>query len=131
MWPGSAGSHLTQDLLGVSVPGRFVIDEGPTVTSAPLVGAAPASARIFPNPSRADVMLELVRPASGAADLLVYDAAGRLVRRLHGVDAGANVIRATWDGRGGDGRTTGAGVYFVRLPGATKEAARIVRLSSR
>jgi hypothetical protein len=105
------------------------IHEGITTTSAPLATTETLGRwRIFPNPSREAVQLELGRALPGDADVLVFDAAGRLVRRLHGVEAGAGLIRARWDGTDSAGRVTGAGVYFVAT-GLDGTGGRVVGLA--
>jgi flagellar hook assembly protein FlgD len=66
-----------------------------------------------------------------ATDLAVYDASGRLVRRLVSqvLDAGAHAI--TWDGLDSAGRLTPSGVYLLELvqPGQLRavQKATIVR----
>ena len=79
-----------------------------------------------PNPFRAGVELSRSegRPIPAPADVLVSDAAGRLVRRL-ALDGGP----ARWDGRDRAGRPVPAGVYFVRIRHAEgTDATRVVRL---
>jgi hypothetical protein len=83
-------------------------------TAAPkLVVGAP-----YPSPTsgRAQVALRLARSGPLAAD--VFDARGRLVRRLENgiVDAGDHVIR--WDGASEGGAPAGAGVYWIRVASA-------------
>jgi flagellar hook assembly protein FlgD len=51
----------------------------------------------------------------------VYDAAGRLVRRLVDGARPAGLQRVRWDGDDSSGRRVGPGVYFVRV-GASGEA---------
>lgn len=131
VWPGSGGTHVTQDLPGVPVPGRFAVHEGITATAAPLATSEPlARWRVFPNPSGTAVNLELARSMLGSTELQVFDVTGQLVRRLVGVNEGG-VTRARWDGTDAAGRSTGAGVYFVRGVGSTREVGRIVRLKAR
>ena len=128
-WPGSAGSHVTQDLAGVTVPGRLVVDEGTTATAVPFGPAAPAAAawRVVPNPSYGAVALDLLR-AGIARDVEILDAAGRLVRQLSASAEGEQGIHTTWDGRDSTGHPVSAGVYFVRQAGRPGEAGRVVIL---
>jgi hypothetical protein len=82
--------------------------------------AAPKSfaIRATPNPFRGEIALA-GRPHATAG---IFDLAGRRVRGLVLDGSG----HARWDGRRDDGRPTGAGLYFLRPPGAP--AVRIVRL---
>lgn len=82
-----------------------------------------------PNPARGDVRLVLQMPARGHADARVFDASGRLVRRLAqgDRDAGAHVL--VWEGRDDRGDAVGPGLYWVRVRTAAGEAtARVVRV---
>jgi len=127
VWPGSDGSRITQDLAGVPASGRFTVEEGITQTAAPGAVVAPgAHWSVVPNPSRGDVSLTLAGAVRGD-DVDVIDAAGRVVRRLHGAAGDGLPLRARWDGRDAQGRPVGAGVYFVRQHG-TPEAGRVVIL---
>jgi alpha-amylase len=54
-------------------------------------------------------------PASGLAQLRVYDLRGRLVRRLLRRELGAGAHREEWDRRDGRGLNVAAGVYLLRL----------------
>ncbi len=77
--------------------------------------------RVAPNPATGP--LRILRPAGADPhdDVLVLDAAGRLVRSLRGGDA------VLWDGRDAAGRPVAAGTYFVRS-GARGGTARVVVL---
>jgi flagellar hook assembly protein FlgD len=66
---------------------------------------------------------------ASAMELAVYDANGRLVRRLASGSLQPPVGGATWDGRDNVGRGVAGGVYFCRLTNAGKEVvARLVRV---
>jgi hypothetical protein len=43
----------------------------------------------------------------------IYDAAGRLLRTLGGVQRGCGYYSVNWDGRDADGRAVEAGIYFL------------------
>jgi hypothetical protein len=68
-----------------------------------------------PNPFTGTTTVALALPAPAPVTLSVYDIAGRLVRRIdRGVlAAGSHTLR--WDGRDGNGRSVGCGVYFLRV----------------
>jgi hypothetical protein len=71
---------------------------------------------VMPNPASgpAEIVFSLSRP--GKVDIEVYDLLGR-VARVVARDAwfAAGRRNVIWDGRRGDGRAAGTGVYFVRL----------------
>jgi hypothetical protein len=88
-----------------------------------------ALARPQPNPSRNTTLLRFSLPAAGRARLEVVDVSGRRVGNFEGeFPAGPQSWR--WDGRGPDGGTAGAGLYFARLvtPWGTR-TERMVRFN--
>jgi hypothetical protein len=103
------------DLQGPS--GEFVT-YGPYAVTVP---DTPLGARVWPNPSRAAVRVELSLPGSRRsdsavqADARVVDLQGRTVRMLHSGALPRGVTSLAWDGRGDAGQQLGAGIYFVRL----------------
>jgi hypothetical protein len=98
--------------------------------------AFPVALRVHPcapNPfgSATRLAFELPRPAR--VGLSVYDASGRLVRRLldprspvAGLAAGAH--RVLWDGRDRFGAPVGTGVYFLRVEAGDEAAATRVQV---
>ncbi len=86
--------------------------------------------RIQPNPFRHTTTIDFGTAPGASARLSVYDISGRLVRTL---SSGAADERSTvtWDGRDAMGRSTAAGVYFVRLETdrrvETRKIVRVVR----
>jgi hypothetical protein len=104
-------------ILAESAPSDFVSvwrrSDAQAVSEDPAEGRG--RMRVRPNPSREPVSIELVggRPAG------VYDAGGRLVKRLR-------PGRATvWSGEDAAGRRVGPGLYFIRTAGAP--AVAVVR----
>lgn len=82
-----------------------------------------------PNPTRGETILELYQPRPGDVSLNIYDAAGRLVRRLFKAQAAAGSHYLTWDGRNERGESAPSGVYLIRLTGpAGKTLARVTRI---
>lgn len=82
-----------------------------------------------PNPARGALALTIEVDAPGELSLDVLDIAGRLVRSLGRVHAGAGSHTERWDGRGRDGERLNAGVYLVRATAGTRVAqTRIVLL---
>jgi hypothetical protein len=115
---------------------RFAFeDEGwfqPRTTDA---GPPPALAftlrGAWPNPFTRTTSLALTLPRAGHADLVVYDAAGRVVKHLLSTDLPAGTHALVWDGTDDTGHVTRPGVYFYRLtaPGVTA-ARRMVRVET-
>ena len=65
----------------------------------------------------------------GRVRLGVYDASGRLVRRLVDGERRAGAETVVWDGLNASGARLGAGVYFVRLAGpGLRETRRLILL---
>lgn len=68
-----------------------------------------------PNPGAGGLTIQCVLPVSTVATLEVYDASGRMVRRLHGGTLPAGETAVSWDGRDEVGRELPAGVYLGRI----------------
>ena len=71
-----------------------------------------------PNPFGAHGKTEIVLAlpeTTGAIDVAIYDETGRRVRELFTGAATAGPMRFSWDGCDGDGRQSGAGVYFCKV----------------
>ena len=83
-----------------------------------------------PNPFRAGTRFTLTLPARTRVELAVYDAAGRLERRLAmGTELDAGPHEFAWDGRDEFGAIAAPGVYFVKgLAGSESLALAVVRL---
>ena len=93
-----------------------------------IVGGAPRLAA-HPNPTRGEAVLELYLPEPNELRLNIYDATGRLVRKLFDGKAGRGVLHLAWDGRSDRGEGVVPGVYFIRLATPTQTAVnRITRL---
>jgi hypothetical protein len=82
-----------------------------------------------PNPFKPQTVIEYNIPRTCQVSLAIYDATGRLVRRLaeSPQEAGRHVI--LWDGRDDANQPVTSGVYFCRLIANNKvEVRRIIRL---
>ena len=83
-----------------------------------------------PNPFRTRTAIRYATTEPGAVRLVVFDAAGREVRRL--VDThldGGRYHEATWDGRDAAGRDLPQGIYYLSLRGqGLHETRKVVRL---
>ena len=69
---------------------------------------------VGPNPSRGEARIAYRTPGGMAPEVEVFDAGGRLVRRIVGTgERGSHVI--SWDGRNSRGASVGNGLYFFRI----------------
>lgn len=83
----------------------------------------------LPNPFREGTELRFVQPRVGEAQLAIYDATGRLARRLALGEGPAGERRLAWDGRDADGRELPSGVYLFHLAaGGEEQRGRLVKL---
>jgi len=102
---------------GVVGPGtgvRVPVTAGAPITVA-WTGVPPAPPGNFPNPFNPSTTIPFVVHSSGVVRVVVYDMLGQQVRELvHGQrEAGRHTV--VWDGRDGQGREVGNGVYFYRV----------------
>jgi len=82
----------------------------------------------MPNPTTASTVLRFDLPRAANASMVIYDAAGRMVRTLVRGAVAAGQHRETWNGTDDSGRAVGAGVYFVRLEAEGLNARRRIVL---
>jgi hypothetical protein len=87
-------------------------------TGTPAVGFEAETLAIDPNPAPrgAPVSLRLETADAHPVTLEIFDAAGRLLRRLD-VSPGPGSRTVIWDGRDRRGGTAPGGLYFVRMTG--------------
>jgi hypothetical protein len=92
-------------------------------------GPSAGQLRLSSNPFRQSLRLDFGLPQPENADVMVYDVAGRLVRRLPQGMLTAGEHEVTWDGRDDRGASTPSGMYFVRVEtGAARLTAKALRL---
>lgn len=99
------------------------------VSTVDVVGAAPgAGLTASPNPFRSTTALHFDLARAATAELRIYDAAGRELRRLdRSFAAGASTVK--WDGLDNAGRPTACGVLFYELRvDGKRQTKRLVRL---
>ena len=85
---------------------------------------------VAPNPSSDGVVIRCLLPMGGQATVVLFDASGRMVRRLHEGDLLAGETRFSWNGRDDAGREMSAGVYLVKVTtpvGDTSERVVLTR----
>ena len=82
-----------------------------------------------PNPFTPATEFTYAVPRAGTVELLIYDAAGRIVMREERVHSTPGTHRFRWDGRDRAGRTAAAGAYFysVRMDGKS-ESRKMIRV---
>jgi hypothetical protein len=70
---------------------------------------------VTPNPARGTASFSIALDREQHVRITVYDLAGRSVRVLESGVLPAGEYPLAWDGRAEDGRSAGAGVFFLRL----------------
>lgn len=104
----------------------FEFDFG-SVSAAPDDVVADGGLRAAPNPFTQGTRFLWDAVPGADRTVLVFDAGGRMLRRLTAV--GGRDGAAEWDGRDEAGRPVAAGTYWVRIPGSDAErVARVVRV---
>ena len=82
-----------------------------------------------PNPFQASTQISWWQERSGPVQVAVHDLQGRLIATLKDRDETAGTHEATWDGRDGDGRPVGAGLYVLRVrSGDLTETQKLIRV---
>ena len=89
------------------------------------------SAAVYPNPGSGRTQIDLTlagAPNAARLDAVaeLFDVQGRTLRTFHRGPLARGVTRLNWDGRDGDGRALGAGVYYLRF--ATPLGSTITRV---
>lgn len=131
-WTGKGIKDWMRDLLGnpgpsgVEAPGFFALRPSGELLCPPvgeeLVGAGdPPPVRYsyrlsqnYPNPFRARTTIRFSTKKKEMVEILVFDAAGRLVKRLNKV-AGPGEGGIVWDGTESNGRAVASGIYFYKI----------------
>jgi hypothetical protein len=83
----------------------------------------------YPNPfnPRTTIVFRLDEP--GAADVRIFDVAGRILAHFTWDDLPAGRHEAVWDGRAEDGQSVASGVYFYELDALnTQQSRRMILL---
>lgn len=114
------------EVAGVDTTGGATSVEGEAALALPTV---PRLLAPRPNPFNPTTSFDFILPAATRVDMVVYDAAGRVVRdliRTTGFDEGIHT--ASWDGRGNNGRPVAGGIYFLRLRAGNHGATQKVLL---
>ena len=84
--------------------------------------------KIGPNPTGSGATISFRLDHGGPVALGIYDASGRLVRRLQSCPMPPGDQQVRWDGSDRKGRSVESGIYFARLETAHgRRTAKIVR----
>ena len=86
-----------------------------TAAVASLASSGEFGAAVRPNPARGDMWIEWNSPVSSETELTIYDASGRVLRKLVSESKAAGLHQAQWDGRDATGSNMPSGVYYYRL----------------
>ena len=81
-------------------------------------------AQNYPNPFNSETIIRFALPVAAPVELAVFNMAGQEVVVLVDGARGAGQYAVHWDGRDGDGRRLGSGVYFYRLRAGERTVAR-------
>jgi hypothetical protein len=112
--------------------GRFGIYQvSPSATTAADPSPAPQVrfAQNVPNPFAVATRFDFTLALPSRVRVSVYDAAGRLVRRLLDEPRAAGAHSVSWDGRDHAGALLASGAYWARLEGgAAKRSVAVVLL---
>jgi len=82
----------------------------------PVAQRPAAASSATPNPTSGDAAMSFTVPSPGAqVEISIYNAAGRLVRRISAGRLGSGDHTVHWDGRTDSGAASATGVYFCRI----------------
>lgn len=98
----------------------------PTDVPEVMNGGATSASYAQPNPFANGTSLHFQLGSDGRGDLAIFSADGRAVRTMRDLAVQAGGFDVTWDGRGDDGSTVPAGVYYYRLKTSAEEAKGIM-----
>jgi hypothetical protein len=99
------------------------------VGDEPVVDAVPLVTRLHanvPNPfnPQTTIQFEIAGSQAQPTRLFIYDAGGRLVRRLVDRTLAPGLYRESWNGTDAAGRQMASGVYFYQLETAQHRSSR-------
>jgi hypothetical protein len=116
-WP-SLGT-LRNDMGAFGGPHRMVLGSVPTAIEGDEPGVnLPRTAALgqnFPNPFNPSTTITFSLSQDAEVTLVIYSLRGKEVRTLVQGTRNAGVHVAHWDGRDGEGKPAGSGIYFYRL----------------
>jgi len=122
-WPSGIVQVMTgvnSDQFLVVTEGASSIEERPVLTGTPRRSVLGPAA---PNPFSECTSIRFSRSGTAGSEIAVFDAAGKLVRRLV-CPAGSSVV--AWDGKDARGKRLGSGVYLLRPVGGAETPCRVI-----
>lgn len=136
-WSGTNRDMQVLDVDGDGVPELLAIDAGAVrlvrytgtlAVADPGVGGRLQLLGSAPNPFRGTMAFRFTTPAAGRVAIRVFDASGRLVRRLD-ARSGAGPQELQWDGRDEQGRSVPSGMLFYEVTAnGARQSGRMLRL---
>jgi uncharacterized protein DUF3160 len=131
--PEWAHAYLADAQGNAYPPGPAVVEESPHMRHLQLPARLPnPDIQLTAVPEAGGVLLSFSIPIQEKTTLRIYNAEGRLVRRLLDEDLRGGNYRVRWDGADDRSVRTGAGIYFGRLSVGEKTAvSRLLLLPSR
>jgi hypothetical protein len=103
----------------------FALDE--PIAVEPGIDVAQGRLRVSPSPTSGATAVTFDLPEAADVRIEVYDAGGRLVRRIADGHRAAGVVHTQWDGEDELGRPVASGTYLVRV--VAGERAEVQRVS--
>lgn len=123
---GIASVCYREQSLGFAVDGGYIVPTGATA-----VDGVPAQRTLalvaYPNPFNPNTTIGVDGVAGEHVVVVVYDVAGRRVRRLWDAPSTAASVTIVWDGRDDEGQPVASGTYFLRA--STPTASRTLKLT--
>ncbi len=128
---GAAGSYYKLSAVDVhgNESGFALLTPGATLGVTDALPHELGLALASMNPARSDVLLRVALPSRAPVSLAVYDATGRLVRRLVTGEMEAGVWTERWDGATDRGRSSANGLYFALLRVGGREIVQRIVLA--
>ena len=93
------------------------------ISTPELPPAMPTQLKAWPNPFAASCRLEFSLPTRGAAELVVYNLRGQVVRRLDTGYLQEGEHSLAWDGHDDSGASCAQGIYLLKLSQQGKDLA--------
>lgn len=128
--PASGPGIFWSELINASPPARVCFARLPWAdveSETPPQSVRTAAPTAAPNPFNPVTTISFNLAERGDVRLSIYDATGRLVKRLADESMEAGSHAAVWNGASGSGGTAASGVYFCRLEvGNASSTSRLV-----
>jgi len=122
----ATGDYVSASTTSVGVPPEGVIltpvDHVLAVSEPP--GGTAGLPTVYPNPMHGASVIRFDRVAPGAAQVEIFDAAGRRVRTLSSLVGATGSLLVKWDRRDDQGQPVAPGAYWVHLAGVGSAGAR-------